>query len=61
MNMITFTKNVFLVALLLLSVGGFSQNLLNNGDFELGFNVGYQGGQTPNYNYISAPYSVEQD
>jgi len=32
-----------------------AQNLLNNGGFEQGYNVGYQGGQTPNYNYLPAP------
>ncbi|OYU84665.1 MAG: hypothetical protein CFE24_05745, partial [Flavobacterium sp. BFFFF2] len=34
-----------------------AQNLLVNGDFEQGYNVGYQGGQTPNYSYIAQPYS----
>jgi hypothetical protein len=41
----------------LVTLTGYSQNLLNNGDFELGYNVGYQGGQSPNYTYISFPFS----
>ncbi|MFN3943254.1 MAG: hypothetical protein ACK4K1_11540, partial [Flavobacterium sp.] len=33
----------------------YSQNLITNGNFEQGFNVGFQGGQSPGYNYIAAP------
>uniref|UniRef100_UPI0025C06A55 lamin tail domain-containing protein n=1 Tax=Flavobacterium sp. UBA7682 TaxID=1946560 RepID=UPI0025C06A55 len=57
MKMITFSKNILFIALILFSIHGLSQNLLTNGDFQLGVNVGYQGGQNPNYSYISAPFS----
>ncbi|MFN3909419.1 MAG: hypothetical protein ACK4JX_10365, partial [Flavobacterium sp.] len=34
------------------------QNLIQNGDFQQGFNVGFQGGQSPQYNYIASPTGI---
>ncbi|WP_187661273.1 beta strand repeat-containing protein, partial [Flavobacterium buctense] len=41
MKIITSIKNIFFVALTLLTFQGFSQNLLNNGNFETGSVVGF--------------------
>jgi len=57
MKRITFSKTIVWAVTLMMSWSGFSQNLLNNGDFELGFNIGHQGGQAPNYTVLTTPYS----
>ena len=55
MKRITFSKTIVWAVTLMMSWSGFSQNLLNNGDFELGFNIGHQGGQAPNYTVLTTP------
>ncbi|MES2410258.1 MAG: hypothetical protein V4535_02310, partial [Bacteroidota bacterium] len=57
MKTITLLYKSLLFFTALISFQGFSQNLLNNGDFDLGYNVGFQGGQSPAYNYLAPPYT----